>query len=271
MSLGSKTWMNGAVFDAQDAHVSAFDRGFTLGDGLFETMLWTGSEIRFFDDHMARLTKSAAALGLEFPLPVAEVQAGLNALAQGAKGQMAALRLTLSRGSGPRGLSIPSTTSTLVIVTIAPFVPLNASSHLKTVSIRRNCGAPSARFKTLSYIDNIMALEEAKAKGGDHGILYGTTGYVACTTSANIILAHKGRILTPAVEDGALAGIVRGRLLAAGLVEEAPIDAHMLATCDHCVLTNALIGIGSVATIDGRTLRPNGDLAGRLGEALLTS
>jgi branched-subunit amino acid aminotransferase/4-amino-4-deoxychorismate lyase len=101
--------------------------------------------------------------------------------------------------------------------------------------------------------------------------MYGTTGYVACATSANMIVAHKGRILTPGVDDGALAGIVRGRLLAAGLVEEAAVDAHMLATCDQCVLTNALIGVGKVATIDGRILRPDGDLAGRLGKALLTS
>jgi branched-chain amino acid aminotransferase len=271
MTLGSKIWINGALDDGLATPIGPSDRGFTLGDGLFETMLWTGTHIRFVDDHMARLMRSAAALGLELPLPVAEVQAGLNALANDAKGQMAAIRLTLSRGAGPRGLSIAAATSPLIIATIAPFEPHDAPAHLTTVSIKRNCGAPSARFKTLSYIDNTMALEEAKAKGGDHGIMYGTTGYVACATSANIIVAHKGRILTPAVEDGALAGIVRGRLLAAGLIQEAAIDAHMLATCDHCFLTNALIGIGNVATIDGRTLRPNGDLAGRLGEALLTS
>jgi branched-chain amino acid aminotransferase len=271
MTLGSKIWLNGALEDGHSTAIAPSDRGFTLGDGLFETMLWTGTHIRFVEDHLARFMRSAKALGFELPVSGTAIQAGLTALASDAKGQMAALRLTLSRGAGPRGLSIPRATSPLIMATIAPYACPVAPTHLVSVSIKRNCGAPSARFKTVSYIDNIMALEEAKAKGGDNAIMYGTSGHVACSTSANIMLAHNGHILTPSVEDGALAGIVRGRLLAAGLVEEAVIDAQMLATCEQCVLTNALIGIASVATIDGRALRTDGDLAARLGEALLTA
>jgi branched-chain amino acid aminotransferase len=268
MTLGSKIWVNGAVVVKEEAKISATDRGFTLGDGLFETMLWTGKQIRFLDDHLARLTKSAMALGLTMPFEGEAIKAGLEALAQDAQGQTAALRLTLTRGTGPRGLAIADTTTPLLLATIAPFEAPASLATLKTVAIKRNAGAPSARYKTLSYLDNVMALQEARALGGNEAIMLGTTGFVACASSANIVIAYQGQNLTPALDDGALPGIVRGRLLAAGVVKEANVDAQMMAHCTNCALTNALMSVRSVGAIDGRILADQGDFISRLKATL---
>jgi branched-chain amino acid aminotransferase len=271
MPLGSKVWLNGRVLDQGAAHLDVADRGFTLGDGLFETLLWTGHEIRFVDDHLARLTQSAAALGLDMPFDVAALKAGLLALTADGGGQTAALRLTLTAGSGPRGLARQAMAIPTCLITIAPYAVPPGPVRLKSVSIRRNCGAPSARFKTVSYLENIMALEEAKALGGDDALLFGTSGYVACTASANIIIRLDEGALTPKQDDGALVGIVRGRLLARGLVTEAHVDPAMLGAASACAVTNALIGVRPVSEIDDRQLEVNEawmrDLRNALGNA----
>jgi branched-chain amino acid aminotransferase len=253
-ALGTHVWIGGEMVDANQAAVPLTDRGFTLGDGLFETMLWTGREIRFFDDHIARLAQSGEALGFELPCSVGAVKAGLNALGDDAAGSKAALRLTLTRGSGPRGLAIPTPAHPQLIATIAPLVENATAVRVKTVSIPRAIGTPSTRFKTLSYLDNVIALREARAGGSEEAIMLGTNGNVACASSANLVVRYKGASLTPALEDGALGGIVRRRLLAVGLIEEVHIVPSQLAQCEQAVLTNALIGVRGVASIDGRDL-----------------
>jgi branched-chain amino acid aminotransferase len=252
--IGSRVWIDGEMVLADEASVSLADRGFTLGDGLFETLLWTGHEIRYFGDHMVRLAASANALGLILPQPVDAIEAGLKALGLDADGQAAALRLTLTRGPGPRGLSLPNPSTPRLIATLAGFTRPTKPVNLKTVTIMRNCGAPSARFKTLSYIDNIMALNQAQALGGDDAIMLGTSGNVACASSANIVIQFEGQNLTPALDDGALPGIVRGRLIQAGLIKEARISPEMLAASSRAALTNALIGVRGIASIDDRQL-----------------
>jgi branched-chain amino acid aminotransferase len=252
--IGSRVWIDGEIVLAGEASVRLADRGFTLGDGLFETLLWTGHDIRYFDDHMVRLATSAKAMDINLAHSVNSIEAGLIALAQDAAGQVAALRLTLTRGPGPRGLLVPNPSSPRLIATLAGFTRPTDPVNLKTVTIMRNCGAPSSRFKTLSYIDNIMALNQAQALGGDDAIMLGTSSNVACASSANIVIQFEGQNLTPALDDGALPGIVRGRLLEAGLIKEARISHQMLAACSHAALTNALIGVRSVASIDDRQL-----------------
>jgi branched-chain amino acid aminotransferase len=263
--------MNGRTLDASSAHISIGDRGFTLGDGLFETMLWTGSDIRFFEDHMDRLSKSAVVLSLSLPETKQTIAAGLFELSVPMKGKIAAIRLTLSRGQANRGLIIPAQTTPLLVATISAFEVPTSPVKLKTVTICRNSCGPSSRLKTLSYIDNIMALDEARAAGFDDAMMLGTTGNLACASSANIIIRYKGANLTPALEDGALAGIVRGKLLTSGQVQEAHISVDMLANCQSAALTNALIGVRRISAINGSDLEDSSAWLNPLQQALLVA
>jgi branched-chain amino acid aminotransferase len=267
-AFGSRIWINGHLADAGGVLLPICDRGFTLGDGIFETMLWTGTHVRFLSDHMARFTQSAHELGFVLPAPLARIEAGLIALSTDSAGAPGALRLTLTRGSGPRGLAVPDIATPMLIATIAPFVLDPNPVDLATVVTTRHAGAPSARFKTLSYIDNIMALAQARTAGADDAIMLGTTGNIACASGANLLIRHKGACLTPALEDGALPGIVRGRLLKAGLIEEARIPPRQLELCSGAALTNALIGVRHVRTIDRRVLTADAVWARSLIDAL---
>jgi branched-chain amino acid aminotransferase len=157
---------------------------------------------------------------------------------------------------------------------LASFIPVEAAYpplSLVSVEVARPWGAPSSRFKTLSYIDSVVALAMAQALGADDGLMRGRDNRIACATSANLIVCFKDRLLTPPVSDGALPGIVRGRLLAAGLIEEAAIDDQTLAHCTSASLTNALIGVRGVHRLNGRDLDVNPSWVERLRDFVTQS
>jgi branched-chain amino acid aminotransferase len=248
-------WRNGEIILAHDA-ISASDRGFTLGDGLFETMLWTGITIRRFDRHMARLTNACTALHL--PPPPAETTL-LDAIksivnATGLAESTAAVRLTYSRGAGARGLALPPQSQTATcLISASAFVPDLSPVHLHLASIWRAAGNPSARYKTLSYGDQVMALAQAQAAGASDALMLGRDGRVASTSSATIIVVDQhGECLTPPLEDGALPGTTRAALLAAGLVQAAPLAIEDLLAANGIATCNALHGVRPVAALSLR-------------------
>ena len=253
--LGDLCWHNGRLVTMEEVRIDPTDRGFTLGDGLFETLLWTGHEIRFFEDHMARLGHGASQLGLAITFSISDLENGLLALAHASGLSRAALRLTVTRGVGPRGLKVPDTSLPNVLAMIATVPTEFPAVDVRLVDIYRAFGAPSARFKTLSYIDNIVALSLAQAMGADDGLMRGPDGSVACATSANVLIQQGGKWHTPPLEDGALPGIVRGRLIRAGLVTESRIHVADLEMCQAACLTNALVGVRPIHTLNGRPLR----------------
>jgi branched-chain amino acid aminotransferase len=253
--LGDMCWHNGHLVKAAEVRIDPTDRGFTLGDGLFETLLWTGREIRFFEDHMARLGHGANQLGFTIPFSITELENGLLALAHASGLMRAALRLMVTRGVGPRGLKVPDTSLPNVLATIATVPTEFPAVDVRLVDIYRASGAPSARFKTLSYVDNIVALSLAQSMGADDGLMHGPDGSVACGTSANFLIQQDDKWYTPPLEDGALPGIVRGRLIRTGLVTESRIRVADLEMCQAACLTNSLVGVRSIHTLNGRALK----------------
>ena len=255
--LDALCWYNGQVVGLAEIQMDPTDRGLTLGDGLFETLLWTGHEIRFFEDHMARLFHGASQLGLAIPFDIAAIEQGLLELAASYGTQRAALRLMVTRGAGPRGLKVPEIVIPTLLATIAAVPTEFTPVDVGVVDVYRSWGAPSSRFKTLSYIDNIVALMKAQAEGADDGLMRGPEDSIACGTSANLVIHLKGSWITPPLEDGALPGIIRGRLIGAGEVVEQRIPISELGKCDAACLTNAITGIRPIRSLNGRALNPN--------------
>lgn len=251
-----KLFLNGALMDAEAAAVSPMDRGFTLADGLFETLAVRDGRILRLDAHLDRLARGAAVLGL--PLPARDGLATAlkavraeNALAAGS------LRLTVTRGCGPRGVLPPPEPRPTVLVTAAPAGPPLPPARLVTATVtRRNAASPLSRIKSLNYGDNILARQEAAARGTDDAVLLNTEGRIAETSIANLFAVIDGVLLTPPVRDGVLPGVMRAELLRAG-AREAPLRPEDLARASEIVLTSAL-GLRSVAALDDRPLAATG-------------
>jgi branched-subunit amino acid aminotransferase/4-amino-4-deoxychorismate lyase len=237
------------------------DRGLLLGDGLFETLLADAGELVCFSAHMDRLAQGCGVLGLPRPDPDEIHALARSALAHaGLGGGRAAVRVTWTAGSGGRGLGRPEELAPRLLVTAAPAPWPKSAAKLATASVRRNEGSPTSRLKTLAYLDSVLARREAQAAGADEALMLNNSGAVACAAAANIVWVKDERLRTPALELGVLAGIVRQQLLAEAkdrgvTVEEGRWGIEALFEADAVFLTNSLIGVRPVASLDGRPLR----------------
>ncbi len=259
-------WLDGRLVAAAAARIDPADRGFLLGDGLFETMRAVGGGVPLLDLHLARLRGGASLLQIPVPADDAELAgAARELLAGNGLGGQAALRLTLTRGRGPRGLLPPDDPSPTLLLAAFPLpVPTGAAQAVTAATAtvtRRNERSPLARVKALGYLDNLLALREARATGADEALLLNTADRLAGAATANLFLVEGDRLLTPPLAEGAVPGVTRGLVLeqarAAGVeAVELPLPPACLAAAAGAFLTSSLAGPRAVSAVDGRALAP---------------
>jgi branched-chain amino acid aminotransferase len=246
-------WLNNKLLNPAEARIDPTDRGLTLGDGLFETILWQHGTPAHAARHFARLREGAALLAIPVPFTNSTLLQALHDVAH--PYQQAALRLTLTRGPAPRGVLPAAELQPTVLITAGPLPPTPPAARVMVArSTRRNEHSPLSRIKSLNYLDSILARQEAAANGLDDALLLNTQGRLAEATAANIVLYFDGRLVTPPVAEGALPGIARAVLLESGEVQERPISAAELRRAEGGFLCNSL-GRRPLAEIEGRALR----------------
>jgi len=256
-----QVWMNGSFRDLDAASIPVTDRGFLLGDGFFETMRAHEGKIAWLDAHMERLDFHAEQI--EFPLDllpatkdVAEIVATLF---EQVRRKDAVVRLTVSRGSGERGLLPPADPDPTILITVSPFEPVDPGVGLKLFTaqkVRRNANSVAGGIKSINYLDNIAAKQEAHSYRGDDAIILSADGNVAETTAANIFGIKGDTLWTPDEDTGILCGLARGFVL--GWAEETgrevdfePKTPEMLKELDAVFTANALQGLRIVDKVDG--------------------
>lgn len=234
------------------------DRGFLLGDGLFETVLFKAGKPVLWDAHVERLGRGCAALGLPMPDGRRLRTEADRAIADRRLGSArAAVRLTWTAGSGGRGLGRPEPPSPRLVVSAAASPRPESPAAVVVSTVRRNARSPSARLKTLAYVDNVLARREAEAAGADEALLLNTAGHMACATAANLFWITEGRLYTPSLSCGVLDGIMRAQVLAAAPVEEVRANLDIVLKAEAAFLTNSLIGVRGIKVMAGRFLRPH--------------
>jgi branched-chain amino acid aminotransferase len=247
-------WLDGCLCPVEEARIDPADRGFTLGDGLYETIRARDGKPLRLAAHFARLQSGAGALGI--PLPYADrmlaaamtTVLSVNALTDGV------LRLTLTRGPAPRGLASPASAQpTLLISAAPPPAPLPPARVIVATCTRRNELSPTTRFKTLNMLDSILARREAEQRGADDALLLNGAGRLAEATAANLFLVIDGEVVTPPAADGALPGVMRGDVLDRLAAVAAPLTPGDFAVASEAFLTNAN-GIRAVVAVDGKAV-----------------
>ena len=237
--------------------IAVGDRGFTYGDGLFETLRVVGGKMPLWSRHAARLTAGCTRLGM--PVPDASViQAEVARLSQGLSDAVA--RVTVSRGEGPRGYAWPMPQTPTVVITVSP-LQLDADICTRGIAVRL-CDIRLARqpvlagMKHLNRLEQVMARAEWSDPAVGEGLMMDSDGHVVCATAANLFAVIDGTLVTPPVDECGVAGVARAEILATHHVSVAPMNLARLVSADEVFLTSAVRGILPVRALASRTWQP---------------
>jgi aminodeoxychorismate lyase len=257
-------FLNGQFLPEAQAVVPVNDRGFLLGDGLFETMRVVGGKPFRFAQHLERMTRGADFLKIKLPFAPKELEKFAAQLNGQNKMPDAILRMTLTRGASERGYNFNGEGRPTVVMTLHAAPPLEKSIEwsLVTSSFRIPASDPLSSFKTTSKILHVMARAEAKEKNADEALLINTDGEVTETASGNLFWIHQDGICTTPTDRGVLPGITRAVVLeicqTLGLpVNERVIKPEALRNCEGIFITQSALGIIPVKTFDGKPVMPS--------------
>lgn len=255
--------------------VSALDRGFTLGDGLFETITVRGGRMPLWQEHGERLTTGCQRLGL----PVPDMDQLARELEQCRNGEPdGTLRLTLTRGPGARGYAVPSTIRPTRAVNWFAGLPSfpRAALNLRWCETRLAENPLLAGLKHLNRLEQVLARSEWDDEDIDEGVMRSVSGDVIECTSANLFLVTGGTLRTPDLSTCGVAGVVRRRVLDLAASLSLPVSISRLGSddppaADELFVTNASRGIAPVARLDEHHWPVPGPVTARLQQAFEVS
>jgi branched-chain amino acid aminotransferase len=253
-SLASAVWLDGRLVAADAATVSVFDHGLTVGDGVFETLKVIGGRPFALRRHIERLHRSATGLGLSVPIGDDRLRAATDEVLAAAGVDAGRLRITLTGGPAPLGSGRGDGAPTLVLA-VAAVEPWEPDTAAVTVPWPRNERSATAGIKTTSYADNVVALAEARRVGATEAILANTAGDLCEGTGSNVFVVVGGRLLTPSLMSGCLAGVTRALVLEAiDGADEDDLPLAVLGDADEVWLTSSTRDVQPLHMLDGRRL-----------------
>lgn len=257
MNLPALIWLNGHLTSTMEARLSPFDHGFLVGDGVFETLVARNGKPFTPTRHWRRLVASCNSMNIT-PPPFEVYLKAIQDVMEGNHLPDARVRVTLTSGNGPLGSDRGDSPVTMTVAA-TPLKPWPPTETAVTVPWTRNERGALAGIKSTSYADNVRALARAHTNGAGEAIFGNTRDELCEGTGTNIFVVVNGRVQTPPLSSGCLAGVTRALTLeacaAAGMaVDEMALPIHILETCDEAFLTSSTRDVHPLARIDLREM-----------------
>jgi branched-chain amino acid aminotransferase len=257
-----KVYLNGEIVDRDQALVSVFDRGFMYGDGAFETLRSYGGVPFRAAQHWRRLERGLNRLSIPPPLTAAELDGAVAALLEANGLSDAVVRVEVTRGVGPRGPGTSFDARPTVVITCGGYVPPDESVYERGVgvAVSRVRRVPDvcipSDVKSANYINHILARRDADAAGDYESVMLNLHGNLAEGSASNVFLVSRGVAYTPDLAGDVLPGLTRELVVElAGAedvdVKETACTTSDLKTADEVFLTNSVIEVMPVRTVDG--------------------
>ena len=263
MSL--KVFIDGQLYDKEDAKISVYDHGLLYGDGVFEGMRSYNGKVFRLDEHLDRLWKSAKAICLEIPMTVEEMAKAVNETLAVNEITDGYIRLVVTRGAGSLGID-PNKTSNPQVIIITDYITLypdefyeNGLEIISVSTIRNHPAALSPRIKSLNYLNNVLAKIEGLQAGCVEALMLNHKGEIAECTGDNIFLVRDGVLMTPPIDAGILEGITRQAVIDIAKedgipVQEVSLSKHDVYISDECFLTGSAAEVVPVVKVDTRVI-----------------
>ena len=262
--MSSQIWLNDELVDSENAKVSVFDHGFTVGDGAFETLKVVDKNPVALTRHIERLTYSLKTIGIDFEKQdllrkaIDEVISANPHL-----GSTMRMRITYTSGIGPLGSDRTKDNFTLVVA-VSPEANWPETAIVVTVDEPRNDKSMLAGSKTTSYAQNAAVLAMAKAKNAHEAIMPNTRNQLCEGTGSNIFVVKDGKVMTPPLSSGCLGGITRALVCQWFDVKEVALPMSILNEADEAFLTSSTRDIQPISKINDRELKAPGPISIKL-------
>jgi len=268
-------WVRGGILPDLALRVSALDRVFEHGLGLFETFRTWNSHPTLLDRHLERLERSAGELGLGLDprqMPNALAVRDLIAASPGSLGTGGDVRLRLTLTGGLA--TTPPSGSVLWMTVAALPPPLRESGAVVTQVVEVASDDPLAHHKTLNYWRRRIAYSDALEAGSDEVLCITPDGLICEASRSNIFFVEEGRLITPGLDGPVLPGVMRGLVLdrAAQLgldFEEGPLPPERAASASEAFLTSSVRGVLPIARLLHTDLPAPGPVTQRLWDDIL--
>lgn len=258
-------FLNGLFMPLPSAHVSVVDRGFSYGDGLFETMRSYGGNIFRLDAHLERLIQSLDLIYLKVPMTAGEMKSavGETLIRNGQLDCM--IRLTVSRGEQQTGFHIdPESAPTLVII-VRTLEALPKEWYERGIpvslfpSTAPKAGGLKRSIKSCNYLTSILIREQARRNNSVEGIMMDDRGLITEGTTSNVFIVKNKTLKTPEINEHILPGITRQAVLDIAAQKGIPVALESLTAEDiyhaeEVFITNSRIEILPVQSADDRTI-----------------
>lgn len=265
MAQDLKVWIDGTLYDKEDAKISVFDHCVLYGDGVFEGIRVYAGCIFRLKEHLERLYSSAHYIRLDVGLTMDEMTTALRDTVRANNIKDGYIRLVVTRGVGDLGLDprlCPKATVFIIAATIKMYPEADYENGLEIItvpSLRMNLSSFNPRVKSCNYLNNIMGKMEGQLAGVREAIMLNQDGYVVECTGDNIFLVKNGVLYTPPIYLGPLRGITRDAIIdlaqAEGItVKEEPFTRFEVYDADEMFLTGTAAEAIPVVKVDGRTI-----------------
>ena len=263
MSL--KVYINGTLYDKQDAKISVYDHGLLYGDGVFEGMRCYAGQVFRMREHLDRLWTSASKIELTIPISPEEMEIAVNSTLAANDIRDGYIRLIVTRGEGTLGLD-PNKCHQAQVIIITDMITLypdefyeNGLAIVTAKTIRNHPLALDPQIKSLNYLNNILAKIEGLKVGCVETLMLNHKGEVAECTGDNIFIVNEGVLQTPPVSAGVLKGVTRGAVMELARedgikVEEVTMTLENVYAADECFLTGSAAEVVPVREVDGNRI-----------------
>jgi branched-chain amino acid aminotransferase len=246
-------WINGTLVPDDEARISIFDHGLVVGDGVFETVKVAHGVPFALSRHLSRLARSAAGLGLAEP-DLEQIRAGAHAVIEASLPmKLARMRITVTGGIAPLGSERGGSPLTSIVALGEMKAPA-PSVDVTTVPWPRNEHGALSGLKTTSYGENVRALAYAAEHGGSEAIFANTAGNLCEGTGTNVFVVIGGRLLTPPLSSGCLAGVTRALVIEWSGATEEDVPLSALADAEEAFLSGTTRDVQPIRGVDGKAL-----------------
>lgn len=255
-------YYNDGIVEAGQAAIPATNAGLLYGWGVFTTLRVYSAEVFAFDRHWERLARHAEQALIDLPIGPDDLRCRLQELIAANGVSDGRARITVFKGDAGPWRSGEARSAELLIFTARTRARAARQTPVTISPYRMTSHGPLAGIKRTAMLENLLALEEARARGFSEALMVNERGEIVGAAAANVFWAEAGELFTPSIGTGCIAGITRGFVIEIARrigisVIEGGFPLQRLLDAGEMFLTSTARGIVPVSSFDLKQYNPD--------------